>query len=434
MSSVTKSIPVCSVEIRDSDHNFKFQTEIKKLEKSVLLDLPNLEYHKLQNNYQHLKDIKINDHDKKSVLPVHVISGVNDYTTIKTQERQRVGLPWEPIAELTKQGWVTLWPGKENASTNILFIKTSLHGYENLCGLDCLGIEEKHEKNNEFMYGEFRKQLGRDSFENYETNLIWKENHPPLRSKEVNSLGRLHNLTKNLILSNKLGEYDKIIQEQINEGIIESVSETKTSEKGKEFYLPHRPVIRESAETSKIRIVYDASAKPNKDSVSLNECLETDPPLQNSPWDILIRSRFRPILLCGYTEKAFLQIRIRESERDVSRLHWAKNSDPSVIEINRFTRLVFGLTQSPFILEGTLKEHFQYYIDEYPTLKETISEDMYVDDLVPGSNTIEEVEVIKQKSIELFGKGGFNLHKWHPNIPSLQSSNIKSESELTYYL
>ena len=44
----------------------------------------------------------------------------------------------------------------------------------------------------------------------------------------------------------------KIIQEQINEGIIEKVSETKASEKGKEFYLPHRPVFRESAETTKI--------------------------------------------------------------------------------------------------------------------------------------------------------------------------------------
>ena len=57
---------------------------------------------------------------------------------------------------------------------------------------------------------------------------------------------------------------------------------------------------------------------------------------------------------------------------------------------------------------------------------------MYVDDLVSGSNTIEEVKVIKQKSIELFWKGGFNLHKWHSNIQSLQSSNTKSESELIY--
>ena len=59
-------------------------------------------------------------------------------------------------------------------------------------------------------------------------------------------------------------------------------------------------------------------------------------------------------------------------------------------------------------------------------------EDIYVDDLVSGSNTIEEDEVIKQKSIDLFRKGGFNLHKWHSNIASLQSSNTKSKSELTY--
>ena len=37
----------------------------------------------------------------------------------------------------------------------------------------------------------------------------------------MNSLGRLHSLTKNLIRSNKFGEYVKIIQEQINEGIFE---------------------------------------------------------------------------------------------------------------------------------------------------------------------------------------------------------------------
>ena len=57
---------------------------------------------------------------------------------------------------------------------------------------------------------------------------------------------------------------------------------------------------------------------------------------------------------------------------------------------------------------------------------------MYVDDLVSGSNTIVEVEVIRQKLIELFRNSEFNLHKWHSNIPSWQSSNTKSENELTY--
>ena len=44
INSATKSILVYSVEIRDSDQKFKFQTEKNKLEKSVLLELPNPEY------------------------------------------------------------------------------------------------------------------------------------------------------------------------------------------------------------------------------------------------------------------------------------------------------------------------------------------------------------------------------------------------------
>ena len=51
MNSATKSIPVYSVEIRDSDHEFKFQTEISKLEKSVFLKLSNPDYQNLQNGF-----------------------------------------------------------------------------------------------------------------------------------------------------------------------------------------------------------------------------------------------------------------------------------------------------------------------------------------------------------------------------------------------
>ena len=131
-----------------------------------------------------------------------------------------MGLPGKPVAEVTKLDWVILSLEKENASTNILFTKT--------CGY----WREKNDETNEFVYGEFRKQASRESVANYETDLIWKENYPPLRSNEVNSFGRLHNLTKSLILSNKFEEYTEIIQEQINECFIEEVNETKICEKG----------------------------------------------------------------------------------------------------------------------------------------------------------------------------------------------------------
>ena len=66
------------------------------------------------------------------------------------------------------------------------------------------------------------------------------------------------------------------------------LTEVNESTHEKVFYLPHRPVIRDSAETTKVGIVYDASAKSNKNSVTLNDRLETVSSLQKFIWDILI--------------------------------------------------------------------------------------------------------------------------------------------------
>ena len=70
-----------------------------------------------------MKDIIINDTDTKKELPVHVILGAGHYSKIKTQERARVGQPGEPIAKLTKLGWVVIFPGQETPVTKMLFLK-----------------------------------------------------------------------------------------------------------------------------------------------------------------------------------------------------------------------------------------------------------------------------------------------------------------------
>ena len=78
--------------------------------------------------------------------------------------------------------------------------------------------------------------------------------------------------------SGKLEEYDHVIREQLNEGVVEPVPE---SPEGREFYIPHKGVFRETAESTKLRVVYDASARPSKESPSLNDCLEVGPPRED---------------------------------------------------------------------------------------------------------------------------------------------------------
>ena len=90
---------------------------------------------------------------------------------------------------------------------------------------------------------------------------------------------------------------------------------------GKEFYVPNKAVVRETAESTKIRIVYFASPRGNVETSSLNDCLKTGPPLQNKLWSLLVRNRFQPVALARDLKQAFLQVRIREEDRDVMRFH-----------------------------------------------------------------------------------------------------------------
>ena len=120
---------------------------------------------------------------------------------------------------------------------------------------------------------------------------------------------------------------------------------------GKNSTFHIRRVIRNEAESSKLRVVYDASARERTDQPSLNDCLHPGPSLQNLYWAELVRARIHPVALTGDLLKAFLQICIREAERDALPFHW-KSPGQSVIQTYRFTRALFGLTSSPFLLGG----------------------------------------------------------------------------------
>ena len=72
----------------------------------------------------------------------------------------------------------------------------------------------------------FKEQLRRRY---YKINLIWNENHLSLQNNESNSLERLNSLIRNLSCSKSLEAYDKVMQDQTREGIVERVTESEKS-------------------------------------------------------------------------------------------------------------------------------------------------------------------------------------------------------------
>ena len=114
-------------------------------------------------------------------------------------------------------------------------------------------------------------------------------------------------------------------------------------------------------ERTKLRIVYDASAKPTKASLSLNECLENGPALQNTIWNVLTQCRLKPVAITESLKQAFLQIRINKDDRDAIRFHQIKDREILDSVVLRFTCLIFGHLLSPFVLKDTIKHHLERY-------------------------------------------------------------------------
>ena len=184
-------------------------------------------------------------------------------------------------------------------------------------------------------------------------------------------------------------------------------------------YLPHHGVVRQDKATSKLRIVYDASARST--GPSLNNCLYTGPKFGQSIFDILLRFRHQKVALVGDIEKAFLMVSVREKDRDSLRFLWTTdlNSEKLKLITYRFTRVVFGVSSSPFLLNATINHHLKTFREADPAFVEKFLSSIYVDDLVTGSYDIQSTHDFYLKARLRLAAAGFKLRKFVTNSKKL---------------
>ena len=152
-------------------------------------------------------------------------------------------------------------------------------------------------------------------------------------------------------------------------------------------YSPHRAVLKEDRETTKLRIVFDASAKGFGEP-SLNDVLYSGPCMLPYLFNILLRFRIWNIAIIADIKQAFLNVLIIDEHRDYLRFIWM--ADDESIEIFRINRVVFGINCIPFLLNATIRHHVEKYVLEYNNLSKQYIRDLNVDDFASGVDTFEE--------------------------------------------
>ena len=215
--------------------------------------------------------------------------------------------------------------------------------------------------------------------------------------------------------------------DQERQGIIEEVSDNQTGPVGRTYFMPHLMVIRDDKETTKLRIVFHASSKMSGE-VSLNECLEIGDTFYTDLLGVLIRFWFNRIALLADIEKAFLQIGIKEEDRDALRFLWVRDvtSEELVTRQMRFTRVCFGVISSMGHLGGTIHHHLDKHKDSQPEVVIKIEDALYADDFSGGEDDDRKAIKLYKGAKKIFEEANMNLRKWKSN--SLAVTKIIEES------
>ncbi|XP_045458533.1 uncharacterized protein LOC123668885 [Melitaea cinxia] len=224
-------------------------------------------------------------------------------------------------------------------------------------------------------------------------------------------------------------KYEAVMEEYLHHGHMEPVpiSEENVSNA---VYLPHHAVVRDDKDTTKLRVVFDASAK-GKNEVSLNDCLLIGPSLQPDLRHILMRWRIHPICLVADIEKMYRMVNVAREHVDFQRIIW-KDNKSGEDRIFRLLTVTFGTASAPYLAIKALQ---QVAIDEginYPLAAKVTLNDFYVDDLLSGCESVEQGLKLYNEMNAMLSKGGFKLHKWSSNsntmLESIKGVNSNEET------
>ena len=396
-----------------------------------------------QSSYEHLHDLTLADRCVGEDLPISILIGADYYWSLVEGTIVR-GAPWEPVALSTKLGYVLSGPttivsdnDNDNSvnltATHVLKVEASVVSQDELASelgkfwdYESVGIRDEGLSLYDKFVSEVEFTEGR-----YQVQLPFKEDHELLPDNFALCKSRLVSLLKRLQSKPEvLKHYDDVIRDQQKQGIVEPVEQGVNNGVGKVHYIPHHEVIRVDKDTTKLRIVYDASARSGKNSLSLTNCLYAGPPLSPLIYDILLRFRVHKTALIGDIEKAFLNVSVHPEDRDYLRFLWVDDvtsSHPN-LQVYRFARVAFGVSSSPFLLNATIHHHFTS-ADISKKFAERVLKSLYVDDFVGGDDSDNSVFEMYENLKSSFKSGGFNMRKWVSNSEALQKRIEQSDSQ-----
>ncbi|CAI6369436.1 unnamed protein product [Macrosiphum euphorbiae] len=240
--------------------------------------------------------------------------------------------------------------------------------------------------------------------------LPFRPNAPELGESRALALNRFYNLERKLMKEPQLyTAYRKFMNDY------QTLGHMEVARQAGKYFIPHHAVLKADGDISKLRVVFDASARSSS-GLSLNDVLYTGPKLQTDIRDILLRIRLHRYIFTADIVKMYRQIMIRPEDRPFQHILWRDSPDEEIKEFELLT-VTYGVSSAPYLAIRCLHELDAQEGHRFPLTKGILTDATYVDDIVVGADSEEELLSLQKQIVALLRSGGCELKKWTSNCP-----------------
>ncbi len=351
-----------------------------------------------------------------------LIIGTNDLPMLWGNDGRKFSMADRLTAVNTAFGWVVsgsaLPASKSGTSLRVEVTEDRDHQlFQKMYELEKVPEAIKLTPEEESAITQFKESIVQTVDGRYAAKLPRVESPPQLGNSSKMALSRMISNERKMKKVGKLAEFDEEMFGYIRLEHAEVVPESER-DKGM-YYLPVKGVIKESSTSTKVRPVFDASAKTSN-GVALNDAILVGPNLYPLISDILIQFRSYPIAVSADISKMYREVKLLPEDQAYHFLY-IRDPDGKLLTC-KMKRLTFGVRPSPFIATSVIRHHSNQNQKQYPKAAQAIMQQFYVDDFLSGASTLDEAVQIREELCKLLSLCGMKLRKWRSNSQQLLST------------
>ena len=424
-----------------SEHDVEWRREITVAAmEEVIRQLP-LQDAQSVREMKHLQDLELADDQFDQPGKIDLLLGQNVWRHLFLEGKVRSEREEDPEAWHTVFGWTVLGnynPHSQHPSQQaITHVAASI---EDSKASDSI-LERFHEleEPSEYYTAQTPTEIKVEQFfqethtydseeKRYTVKLPRKDNPPRLGESKTQATNRAVANDRSLKRKGNLSAFQQFMGEYEVMGHSQEVNETEHPNNPQSYYMPVHAVIKESSTSTKLRPVFDASAKTTS-GYSLNDILEVGPTLYPTIDKLLLRFRLPLVAVSSDIGKMYPQVKLHPDDQPLHRYIWRKSEDEPWKEYE-MKRVAFGVASSPYLAVKVLQQTGEDHGKRYPEAQWHIKNSFYVDDFLAGASTPEEAISLFNELMEITEKASFHLKKWRSNSQEVLQHIPKEIQEL----